>query len=117
MSNDKLTMKILEAIIKKVNRNLVGSVCLIIFFLCSCANDNVQQFKSEGSIIGQDFRKCVCCGGWEIVIDGTTYHFDKLPSNSGINLDTEKFPINVKLDWTIDTTSCKWIVISKIIKE
>lgn len=91
-------------------------VALIFLAINACTYDNIQiqNFKSKGIITGPDFRMCICCGGWEIVIENKTYHFSQLPANSGINLDKEKFPLRVKLDWDIDNSACHWIVVGKI---
>ena len=75
---------------------------------------------SDGIILGPDPRDCVCCGGWYIKIDTTTYEFESLPDNSNINLQADTFPINVKLDWKLsDRVACpnKYITITRITKE
>ena len=89
---------------------------LFSLMLCSCINDDLASYKSEGIITGPDYKMCVCCGGWEITIDDQRYHFDLLPADSRIDLNKEKFPLKVKLNWEIDKTACKWIVISRIVK-
>lgn len=85
-------------------------ILLILTFIISCNDDdkitNPSLFKSEGIIIGQDFRKCFCCGGWQIIIKETTYRFSDIPNESGIILENEQLPISVKLDWQKDTITC-----------
>jgi hypothetical protein len=78
----------------------------------------VASFQSHGSITGQDYRMCACCGGWLITIDNKQYQFAKLPDNSSIDLNTEKFPLTVKLDWELNSTGCpNTITIFRIAKE
>ena len=90
----------------------------LIFFLCACTYEDFSRNKyaSEGTITKPDYRMCPCCGGWEITIDNVSYRFSAIPGNSGISLDKEKFPIKVTLNWTVDNSVCKWIVISQIAK-
>ena len=109
-------MKITLAILKTLKMNLTIRTYLVLisFTLCTCTYDDFEKYKSDGIITGQDYKMCICCGGWEININDQTYHFDVLPSNSRIDLDNEKFPLKVKLDWEIDKTVCKWIIISRI---
>ncbi len=112
MKND-----LIKANNKKRNSGL-WTIMPLIFFLCTCTYDNLPRFEyaSEGIITGPDYKLCPCCGGWEITIDNISYRFSSLPTNSGINLDKEKFPLKVTLNWTLDNTGCKWIVISQIAK-
>jgi hypothetical protein len=84
----------------------------------SCDKDT-YQYKDEGEITGANLSACptICCGGWFIKIKETTYGFDQLPAGSNINLQTAKFPVKVKLDWTL-TNLCNntRITITKIKK-
>ena len=73
---------------------------LIVISFPFCHKENVN-YMSEGTILGPDIRMCACCGGWFIKIDSTTYEFDSLPANSGIDLGKENFPLKVKLDWKL----------------
>lgn len=79
--------------------------------------ENLKFLSSVGMITGPDLRMCPCCGGWYIRIDGLSYEFDSLPADSKINLQTEKFPVTVKIDWQLsDLTACpdKRIIIQKV---
>jgi hypothetical protein len=99
---------------------LIIVISAIFVVLICCRKGNSDDYKSNGIITGGDFRMCACCGGWFIQIDNTIYEFDKLPDNSKINLDTESFPVYVKLDWQLsDLTGCpdKKITIQRIKKE
>jgi hypothetical protein len=96
---------------KKVIIILAASLLFI-----SC-NKDTYQYKDEGEITGADLRLCAspCCGGWIIKIKEYFYGFDQLPSGTGIDLQTAKFPIKVKLDWnTTGLCNNTRITISKI---
>jgi len=97
------------------NQKFLRLAFLFSLMLGGCTNDDLVSYKSEGTVIGPDVKMCVCCGGWEITIDNKTYHFE-MPSNSGINADKDKFPLKVKLNWNIDNTACKWIIVRDIKK-
>jgi hypothetical protein len=75
-----------------------------LIFAISCKKET--DITSIGKITGPDMRMCACCGGWFINIDNAVYVFDQLPPNSGIDLNTEKFPIAVKVAWRKNTTRC-----------
>jgi hypothetical protein len=78
---------------------------LILIGISSCTEDE-SEYKSNGTILGVDFRECFCCGGYFIDIDDSTYRFDTLPLGSKISLDNPVFPIPVKLDWEMADTIC-----------
>jgi hypothetical protein len=89
---------------------------------CQKQKENTDNYKSTGTITGQDVRMCPspCCSGWFIKIDSLTYEFDTLPGSSGISLEKETFPLVVKLDWQLsDTPGCpnKRITVQRIAKE
>ena len=92
---------------QNMKRSTITGICVLFFALICCNKENSQYYKSTGIITGPDIRMCACCGGWYIQIDNATYEFDTLPENSGINLDKEYFPLNVKLDWQLsDRAAC-----------
>ena len=92
-------------------------ILLAMIFFLSCVKEE-YKYKSEGTITGQDYRMCVCCGGWFITIDEKQYLFNTLPGDAGFSLDNEKFPLAVKLDWTLNASGCpNTITIQKIQKE
>ena len=78
------------------------SILLMVVFSCS-KEDN---YMSSGTITGIDMSLCMCCGGWFIEIDNTTYRFNKLPDHCDLNLENEIFPITVKLDWEKEINLC-----------
>jgi hypothetical protein len=40
----------------------IAAILLLAFGLTQCQKET-DNFKSRGTIIGPDFRDCVCCGG------------------------------------------------------
>jgi hypothetical protein len=96
-------------------------ICLIFIGFYNCKKDNLSSYKSKGIILGADLKMCPsnCCGGWYIKIDSLTYEFDSIPKYTNINLETDTFPINIKLDWGLSThndCTIKRIDIQRIIK-
>ena len=81
----------------------IGVILLLSFSSCS---EDGSEFMSNGTITGIDFRECVCCGGYYIDINDSTYRFFTLPINSEVPLDNPVFPIYVKLDWAKADTIC-----------
>ena len=78
-------------------------IMMIGFTTCNKVNDT---YMSQGTITGQDYRMCACCGGWIINIEGENYQFDSIPANSGFVLEKEPLPISVQLDWQLTPGSC-----------
>ena len=66
----------------------------------ACTKEN-DDYKSVGTITGDDLSMCACCGGWIIYIENVRYLIDSMPDNSILNLADETFPITVKLDWLL----------------
>jgi len=97
----------------------------IIFFTFSSCKKECTCGISNAEIIGFDYRECVCCGGWEMVIDdemppdGISFFLvAEFPSSFKIG-DNPQFPILVKIDYTIDTSSCfgYFVKVNKITKQ
>lgn len=59
---------------------------------------------NDGIITGRDARRCMCCGGWFVDIQGQTYRFMTLPKDADIELET--YPVSVTLDWEVDPEAC-----------
>jgi hypothetical protein len=102
-------------------RNMIGLVVFLLFAsgIAMCSKET-ERFGSKGIILGPDLRDCVCCGGWYIRIDSSEYEFDSIPEESGIDLQKESFPLNVRLDWKLnDRTACpfKRIDVIRIARE
>jgi hypothetical protein len=73
--------------------------------LTSCHKPQ-PEYMWDGTITGPDYRKCACCGGWFITIGNDEYTFWALPAGSSLDLENEKFPLKVKLDWTKPDETC-----------
>ncbi|CAN5591250.1 hypothetical protein BH10BAC2_BH10BAC2_20910 [soil metagenome] len=80
--------------------------CTIIVTACTkntghqaTTNIAINAVNSEGTITGMDGRKCACCWGWLIEIDGKQYKFDKIPESSSFNLNNISYPANVNIKW------------------
>ena len=81
-------------------------VGMILLMCISSCTEDTNEFMSDGTITGIDFRECFCCGGYFIEINDSTYRFYKLPSGSDVPLENPVFPIYVKLDWAKADTVC-----------
>lgn len=80
------------------------SILLLVALFSACRED--QCYQDSGTIIGPDYRKCMCCGGWFIRIDKDTLRFHQVPEGSNVNLTDEKYPVNVYLDWHYPDPQC-----------
>ena len=99
-------------------KNIFYLVFIFIVGLSSCKKDE-HVFQSTGSITGPALAECICCGGYFIDMNDSTYHFDILPISSKIDLQNETFPIAVKLDWSYDRKcgGIQYITIERIEKQ
>jgi hypothetical protein len=97
-------------------KNAIMLIIILTGVLIACEKE--EKYQSSGIITGPDIRACICCGGYFIEIDNSTYNFDTLPASSAINLETETFPITVNLDWSFDRNcgGIQYIEIIKIVK-
>lgn len=91
---------------------------VLVFFLLalfSCKENDPNSdssYMNEAIITGYDMRMCACCGGFMLSFEknaspyqGVFYLVSNMPTNSGIK-DSTKFPINVLIDWSIDSLNC-----------
>ena len=81
-------------------------ITIIVILISACSDEVNSDFKDIGTITGEDFRRCMCCGGWFIDINSETYRFNELPENSTLDLNIEEFPIQVNIDWIADENAC-----------
>lgn len=82
---------------------------LTTFLLLTILTTGCKQepcYEDTGTIIGQDYRKCMCCGGWFIEINQDTLRFDQLPDSTNVNLTDAVYPIEVYLDWQHKDPKC-----------
>jgi hypothetical protein len=80
-------------------------IIFLIIIMMACTKEN-GDYKSVGTLTGIDGTMCGCCGGWIIFIEDVSYLIDSMPKESNIDLETETFPIKVKLDWQLVNNGC-----------
>jgi hypothetical protein len=80
-------------------------IIFLVLIMIACTKEN-SDYKSVGTVTGNDPRMCACCGGWIIVIEDVIYLIDSIPKDSNIDLSTETFPVTVKLDWQLVSSGC-----------
>ncbi|MCX6223309.1 MAG: hypothetical protein NTV01_00910 [Bacteroidia bacterium] len=80
------------------------TLLLLATLLTGCRKDH--GYQDSGTILGFDYRKCMCCSGWFIKIEKDTLRFQTLPEGSTINLTDAKFPVDVYLDWHYPDPQC-----------
>ncbi|MCX6233694.1 MAG: hypothetical protein NT175_03075 [Bacteroidetes bacterium] len=85
-------------------KKLIIICCILLLTLIACKKDNHLMY--EGKITGFDASKCMCCGGWFIEINNTTFRFYNLPENSNLDLWNEPLPIYVEVVWKKDEKGC-----------
>ena len=85
----------------------------------SISNKITTNYAYTATIKGPSPFMTACGGLYWIEIDGVPYRttFDTLPSNSGIDLTTATFPMNVKLNWHYQLpNNCYIILVDDIMK-
>jgi hypothetical protein len=82
----------------------IFAIILLTLLLAGCRKDH--GYDNSGTIIGQDYRKCMCCGGWFIEIENDTLRFDQIPENCDVNLTDAIYPVDVYLDWHHKDPKC-----------
>lgn len=91
-----------------MKRTLLIAFVLAFIVLSSCddcsngapANNNNSEYTTSGGVIlGYDYRKCICCGGWWIEIKSDTLRILNMPSDFNNILMDEEMPVSVLLDW------------------
>jgi hypothetical protein len=89
---------------------IVTLICLsfiLILSTCSDSTDTNDGYtNSDAVIIGYDFRKCMCCGGWLVDISKDTLRIWNMPEDFNIILSEKEMPVNVRLAWIKMTDGC-----------
>ena len=85
-------------------KHLLLALSITLLTFSACNKDDAYQ--NTGIITGPDYSMCMCCGGWLIEIDNTTYRFYELPEGSDFNLEKPTYPIMVKLNWKMKDPTC-----------
>ncbi len=87
----------------------------LLMLTIGCENESTAEVHActpengvEASILGPDFRRCACCGGWFIEIADSTYRFQQFPDCSEIEglADDVKYPIPVTIEFRVDPNPC-----------
>lgn len=93
---------------------------VVIFSNCQKENNNTPDGWVEGRIIGLDFRRCACCGGWFIELEQDTVRAFTLPENFEIDPQID-LPINVLLTYENYSGPCEdfepLIVVDQIVEK
>jgi hypothetical protein len=77
---------------------------LSFLMIASCRKNDIEK---DALIIGLDSRKCSCCGGWWLEIQGDTRRTLNLPIEFANQIDPNTLPMQVKIRWEKDQlTSC-----------
>lgn len=78
-------------------------ILLLAIAFCSCHKN--RNAYIHATITGQDFRKCLCCGGYILKLDNgdSSYRFFSFPANTYI--DTLHFPQSVYVSY-VAADSC-----------
>jgi len=98
-------------------------ITLALCLLTLCCKKEKEMVCAEGlieaTIIGQDFRRCLCCSGWFIEIGQDTVRTFTLPSDFKFEPDKD-LPIEVCLSYEDETGECKdfeeLIVVTQIVR-
>lgn len=98
-----------------MKRTLILAFILGFFALSSCDdcsntnpanNNNPGYTKSDGLILGPDFRECVCCGGWFVEIKSDTLRIFNMPPDFEYYLMGEDMPVPVRVAWKDKEEDC-----------
>lgn len=86
----------------------------LLLFSCEKA-----KYESTGTITEPDYRKCMCCGGYFIEIEGTQYNFQKSELPVDFSFNDNQLPMQVELNFKPKADECSgsgihWINILKI---
>lgn len=81
-------------------------VCVMILLIFLACSEDENDVMSNGIITGVDSWEYLCCGGYFIDINSSTYRFRLLPAGSNVIRENPIFPIYVKLDWAIEDSLC-----------
>ena len=90
---------------------------VFLFLAISCEKDH--GYQNQGTLTGYDFRRCMCCGGYIVEIEDSTYRFYNMPDGFTFNLEVDTFPLQVLLNWQSDSILCLGdeIIVSKMTRK
>ena len=92
------------------------SLSLCVFTGCERNTDvdlGPEVFQSEAVITSYDLRRCGCCGGHVVEIEGqdSEKNIYEMPEDSGIGTFNEEYPIAVKISWYLWDEICPNVII------
>lgn len=81
---------------------------LIITLLPACCkdDDDFGYCSTQAVITGVDYRRCFCCGGWFIEIDGEELRALTLPDDFVESFSPGDLPLPVFLEWEREKDPC-----------
>ena len=83
------------------------AIIFTIFLFAAACRKNDDGMETDAMIIGIDGRKCSCCGGWWLDINGDSLRTLNFPGDFAAQIDLNNLPMPVKIQWEKDqVTSC-----------
>ncbi|MCB0596924.1 MAG: hypothetical protein H6557_29665 [Lewinellaceae bacterium] len=81
----------------------------------ACRNNNNDEApapcSNKGALLGPDYRRCACCGGWLMEISGDTLVAWAVPETFTRDIQPEELPLPVFLEWKDVAGPCQGGVI------
>lgn len=103
---------------KKILCLVFGILSVLSLESCQKDDNGCPDGWQNARIIGQDFRRCACCGGWFIDLGQDTVRSFILPDDFKIEAVPPDLPIEVCLTYVPETGPCQdfdqLIVVEKI---
>lgn len=98
---------------------------LLILLMSSCVPHATltTECKTEAIIIGYDYTRCRCCGGWIVIINDERFlagyvpglkKVDNRPDQIIFNRDTTEFPLKIRLNYQMTGSHCHRIKVNCI---
>ncbi len=83
---------------------IILAITIASFLLLSACSDDGNSSDSEytttdGVLIGRDFRKCFCCGGWFVEMQTDTMRIWNMPSGFADKPENKDLPVDVRFGW------------------
>ncbi|OGU13269.1 MAG: hypothetical protein A2X61_03765 [Ignavibacteria bacterium GWB2_35_12] len=89
---------------------IIALICLLFILIlpscCDSTDTNDDYTSSDAKIIGYDYRKCMCCGGWFVALNKDTLRIWNMPEDFTKILDEKELPVDVHLSWKKITDGC-----------
>lgn len=79
--------------------NKIGFAFGVLLVAATLGCNKATVAKDSATILGADYRKCGCCGGWFIEIEQDTFRFFEAPNNSNVDLNSTSYPLKVDVKW------------------